>query len=75
MLKHLEFPGHGFAVAWKFQRLQGGLLQAFGLIILGILLGFFKENGPWNFRATGLGPLHSPPLPPGFQAYSGIILQ
>ena len=60
MLKHLECPGHGFAVAWKFQRLQGGLLETCGLIILGISLWFFKENGPWNFQATGQGP----PLPP-----------
>ena len=56
MLKHLEFLGHGFAVAWKFQRLQGGLLETCGLIVLGILPGFFKENGPQNFQATGQGP-------------------
>ena len=65
MLKHLEFPGYGFAGAWKFQRLQGGLLESCGLIILGISLGFFKENCSWNFRATGQGPPLPPPWLPG----------
>ena len=60
MLKHLEFPGHGFAV-WPDSS--------------GHFTWVFRRKWTLEFPGHLAGTPPSPPSPPGFQAYSGMRLK